>query len=398
MAALPASRVAAQAARVPMGMRPAIDAESDDVRARRTKQQKKPATADSTPVGQVPAFGTPPGSGAGRTGFVSVAPPRRKPRPATQPPGDTVQAQSKPLPISPTGPVMTPDQTLPSNATPPPTKKPPQAKAAPKTAPKAAAAKPITAPRAPALLARQESKEQLNTLPNTVVAVPRRPIEADPFEPLGIRTGAFLLRPAIEATGGYDSNPGRVRNRPGSAFGTIAGELAARSDWERHELRANIRGSYAAYEALSQYDRPDFETIVDGRVDVTERTRVDVQGRYRLFTDNPGSPNLQAGLANLPLANAFGGSVGIGQRFNRLDVALKGSIDRTEYGNSQLTDGTSVSNAGRNFDQYGSQFRANYELTPGFRPFVQLDVDKRMYDLPIDAGGVARDSDGIAGR
>ena len=122
------------------------------------------------------------------------------------------------------------------------------------------------------------------------------------------------------------------------------------------------------------------------------------QGRYHLFTDNPGSPNLQAGLAKLPLANAFGGSVGIGQRFNRLDVVLKGSIDRTEYGKSQLTDGTTASNAGRNFNQYGSQLRTSYELSPAFKPFAQLDVDTRVYDLPIDAGGVPRDSDGIAGR
>jgi hypothetical protein len=51
-----------------------------------------------------------------------------------------------------------------------------------------------------------------------------------------------------------------------------------------------------------------------------------------------------------------------------------------------------------NFDQYGSQFRASYELTPGVKPFAQIDVDTRRYDLPIDAGGERRDSDGIAGR
>jgi hypothetical protein len=42
--------------------------------------------------------------------------------------------------------------------------------------------------------------------------------------------------------------------------------------------------------------------------------------------------------------------------------------------------------------------RASYELTPAVKPFVQVDADTRIYDLPIDAGGVPRDSDGIAGR
>jgi hypothetical protein len=393
MAVLASPHVAAQTVRGLPGMRATIDAESDEARARQGKQAKKAKKADSAPIGQIPTFSTPAASGAGKTGFVSITAPRRKSKAGAQPPGAGARAQDKPMTASATGPAPGADQAPPGTTARQAAKKQPQ----PKAAPKAVATKRVTAPKAPALMARQDFKEQLNTLPNTVVAVPR-PVEVDQFAPVGIRAGTFLLRPAIETIGGYDNNPGRVQNGPGSAFGAVAGELVARSDWQRHELRANIRGSYTAYEALPQYDRPDFETIVDGRVDVTDRTRLDVQGRYHLFTDNPGSPNLQAGLAKLPLANAFGGSVGIGQRFNRLDVALKGSIDRTEYGESQLTDGTTASNAGRNFNQYSSQLRTSYELTPGFKPFAQLDVDTRIYDLPIDAGGVPRDSDGIAGR
>ena len=38
---------------------------------------------------------------------------------------------------------------------------------------------------------------------------------------------------------------------------------------------------------------------------------------------------MQAGLAKLPIFTTLGATAGMAQRFNRLDVAVKGSMDRT---------------------------------------------------------------------
>ena len=50
-----------------------------------------------------------------------------------------------------------------------------------------------------------------------------------------------------------------------------------------------------------------------------------------ISTDNPGSPNLQAGLAKLPVFTTVGGSAGIAHRFNRFELAVKGTAERTAY-------------------------------------------------------------------
>ncbi len=52
-------------------------------------------------------------------------------------------------------------------------------------------------------------------------------------------------------------------------------------------------------------------------------------------TDNPGSPNLQAGLAKLPIYTTFGGGAGVGQKFNRFDLSLKGDAERTRLSRLQ---------------------------------------------------------------
>ena len=172
------------------------------------------------------------------------------------------------------------------------------------------------------------------------LAVPRtlmrRPaVDEKPFDPVGIAAGSFRLRPAIEISGGYDTNPARTTNGGGASnFGIVAPELQAVSNWSRHELTANLRGSYTAYGMAPSNDRPAFDGKIDGRIDVTSLSRIDLESRLLVATDNPGSPNIQAGLARLPVSTDVGGSVGVGQRFNRFDVAIKGGIDRTTYQNS----------------------------------------------------------------
>jgi hypothetical protein len=221
----------------------------------------------------------------------------------------------------------------------------------------------------------------------------------DPYAPLGIRTGSFDLFPAVELIGGYDTNPGRAPNGKGATLYTVAPELRAQSNWSRHEIKAELRGSYTGFspDETPTLSRPNLNGRVDGRVDVTHTTRLDLGGRVLVSTDNPGSPNLQAGLSKLPVYTTFGGSAGVGQRFNRFDVSIKGDAERTSYQNSQLTDGTTASNEARNYNQYGAHLRGGYELSPGVTPFVEVGADTRVHDLQTDAFGYQRDSKGING-
>src|SRR5262249_14908908 len=75
------------------------------------------------------------------------------------------------------------------------------------------------------------------------------------------------------------------------------------------------------------------------------------------------------------------------------EVTLKGGVDRTVYQESTFTDGTTASNADRDFDRFFGELRASYELTPGVKPFVETGADRRTHDLAIDRSGVRRDSD-----
>ena len=221
----------------------------------------------------------------------------------------------------------------------------------------------------------------------------------DPYERLGIRAGGFDLYPALELIGGYASNPGAEPNPHGAALYTVAPELRAQSHWDRHELKADLRGSYTGYspDETPTLSRPYFNGKVDGRIDVHDGTQINLGARALVSTDNPGSPNLQAGLSKLPVFATYGGSAGVTQRFNRLELSLKGDAERTSYQDSQLTDGTTASNKDRDYNQYSAVLRGAYELSPGVKPFVEIDLDTRVHDLDTDSFGYQRNSHGLSG-
>jgi hypothetical protein len=140
------------------------------------------------------------------------------------------------------------------------------------------------------------------------------------------------------------------------------------------------------------------------RIDANRDLHIDVEGRFLVDTQRTGNPNLQAAAGNLQVATAtsrpllavYGASLGATETFNRLSVTLRGSVDRSEFDNARLSDGTIINQSDRNLNQYSLQLRTAYEVNPDFSPFVDVLGDTRVYDQRRDTTGVQRDSDGIS--
>src|ERR1700733_4997574 len=317
------------------------------------QRQDKPAPSR---IGDIPKYGLPAASGAADAGFDSL---NRKRKPPKFYPG---QVKPKPSPG-------------PGTPAPPEAKGPTNPNARVRIAPPPS----ITANRQPVAAA----------MAGVADGQPARkplPLDTDPFGAVGDYAGSFLIKSAVELRGGYDTNPGRTITPQGSPFWVVAPEFLAVSNWDRHALVADLRGSFTGYgnslspivdggvsSAPTDINRPDFTGHIDGRVDVTDFTHITSEVRLRVATDNPGSPNVEAGLAKYPVYATF---------------------DRTVYQNSVLTDGTIASNADRAFNQYGGVGRVSYDLTPGVKPFVEVEGDSRFHNQQIDNSGYARNSTG----
>ncbi|HSI39771.1 MAG TPA: outer membrane beta-barrel protein [Xanthobacteraceae bacterium] len=230
----------------------------------------------------------------------------------------------------------------------------------------------------------------------TTPAPRRRTIaEADPFAPVGVRVGAFVATPFAELRGGYDSNALRVPDGAGSLFTQASGGFAARSDWSRHALDVELRGGYTAYENVTGNNRPDAAATLRGRIDVSSLVRIDAVLRGVLTTNAPGSVDSVANAKQPPLIFETGLDLGITRRFNRLELGVAGIIERQDHRPAELTDGTTESQADQNVTGYGVRLRGAYEVSPSFKPFVQMVADTRVYDIVPDSEGLDRDSNGL---
>jgi hypothetical protein len=390
--------------------------------------QAPPAGQFTAPsrIGVTPVYGSPTGFGAGDTGFNSANTGRRQklaqapdsgvaiapndmtfdpvqeipPEPPSQPP---VLAPPPPPVVYPARAAARPGAILPPPPEPWPLSNPPAV-----VYPLSAANRPgAVLPIPPAELFQASASTPPpqtpppNTLPLGTVPHATLPIGAvDPYEQLGIMAGSFLILPAVEFSGGYNNNPQHVPGGPGSAYFVVAPELHVRSLWASNSLTADIVSSYTGYANDSftpSLNAPYLNAKVDSTLDVTRDTKILLEGRAGVTTTNPGSPNLQAGLASLSVETTFGGTAGLEQEFGRFDVTLKGTIDGSDFANSELTNGQSASNDWEDYNQYGGILRAGYSLFTGFEPFVEVGADTRVYDMN-DIYGENRDSDGASGK
>jgi len=282
-------------------------------------------------IGRIPRYGTAAASGASEGGYDSLNRKRKLPKyyPGQARPKSPVGPGNPPLPVA---------SNMPQRLS---------------VAPSQSANKAPIAPAMAGIVVGQPLRKRLR-------------VDDDPFGAVGDYAGSFLIKSALELSAGYDTNPRRTAVPGGSPLYVVAPEFLAVSDWERHALVADLRGSFTGYgnsfppptdgtisSAPVNIDRPDFTGHVDGRLDVTSDTRILAQARLRVATDNPGSPNIQAGLARYPVYASFGGTFGVDQSFNRLQISAGATVDRTAYTDSKLTDGTFTTNDERNFNQFG---------------------------------------------
>ena len=227
--------------------------------------------------------------------------------------------------------------------------------------------------------------------------------EADAFAPTGVRVGDLRLLPFVEGSTGFQTNPNQVQAgvRPSAEFRIDAG-AAIDSDFSNHSLTGAVHAGYALFPSNSNANRPDIGAVLDGRIDVTRDTRINTEARLVVVTQTPGSPLLAVPnsvfITGRPLITSEGATLGVSHQFNRLNLDLRGTFDRTQYGDATQSDGSIFRYSQDNYNDYGVVARASYELTPGIIPFVETAFDARVRDSDLDLSGYRRDSRGILGR
>ncbi len=212
--------------------------------------------------------------------------------------------------------------------------------------------------------------------------------EEDPYAPIGIRAGSFILYPSVTLEQRFDDNVLRTGSGAISDRAlAILPALRVVSDWSRHSLEADVSGIASTYQKFDSEDERSLDAKLRGRVDVTSDTLIDGALGYLLSQESRGTIDFPAGAADRPDVTAKTASLALTQRFNRLTLRLRGALADSERSGDGL-------DASEDYIEKALGLRAAYEVSPGLHLFVEHEVSRRTYGAASAADGLLRDADG----
>ena len=255
------------------------------------------------------------------------------------------------------------------------------------------------------------------------ISVLERPREG--YEPLGIRTGQFIIRPRLDLTAAYTDNVFSisdevVANFPGFApfadqedfYFIFRPSVVAESDWNNHSLRS---GAYVEAYRHADFDSENIDNagvFVDGTLDVYNNTMLIAGLSYDLrheTRDDSFQPNILSPLVGTSDAileepieysrtNLY---VGGQQEMGR--VRYRGRVDFRKFGYDDakaVTDFTPPRNQQfRDRNEYIVMGQVGWALTRDASVFLRGTYNLRDHEIDgqgLGAGGLNRDSTGWA--
>lgn len=213
-----------------------------------------------------------------------------------------------------------------------------------------------------------------------------RLFRAEPYDPIGIRIGTFVLFPELELGTSWYSNVFRAPNERSDLAWDVKPSARLVSNWSRHavELRGSIGRSY-----FNDYDSENDESYLAegrGRIDITRRTNV--QGLVS-YEQAPESRSALDAATTGPRAvvSTERAEAALNHRLNRLSLQFRGSVADFEYGGFAGV-------ADRDYRQTEQTGRATWEFKPTFSVFTEVAVNQRDYDSVASTDLISRSSDG----
>jgi hypothetical protein len=222
--------------------------------------------------------------------------------------------------------------------------------------------------------------------------------DLDPFVPIGIRIGNFLIFPEAELGATMTNNVLASRFDTRSDAGPqLTPKIRIDSDWGRHFLSFAANADRIWYGDFPIADTKNYQLLLQGRLDVTRRTHLFGEIEKSQVQEGPSSISITdiaaSGTTKLEEQHA---TAGIEHRFNRLSMRLTGIVadyDYSDTGDTALAGPVPFADI-RDYQEIVGTLRSTYEFQPRWAGFIETSLNERKYREPVDVEGFRRGSTG----
>ncbi len=239
-------------------------------------------------------------------------------------------------------------------------------------------------PAAPSALRLQAAQAPQDMREEALPAPPLPPGETPPgpFDPPGLRLGAFRLHETIEADGVVSDNIDQTTHDRKAAAGVrIAPSIRLKSIWPRHGLDIRLGSEFIQW---SRHGEREATASASARLrlDIRYTTYATIETTYDLGEEDGASGRLQHDL---------GLKTTLTHEAGRLRLSLGADVTRRLY-TRPLSGGSSGYDD--DYTQPAAHLRLTYRPAAILHPYAEIGADRRIHDRNRDSSGIERNSTG----
>lgn len=225
---------------------------------------------------------------------------------------------------------------------------------------------------------------------NTAVRDRRHP----ELDAQGLPLGIFTVSPSLGVAGIYDDNVRATETDAKSdALIRVSPQLLLRSEWPVNSLNVRLAADAERYFDLTTENGTDLDAGMDGKLGFSRDTELRFVGRWQRQRESRRSQDVFV-ITEKPVrfsTTSFG--VALKHDMSRIKLAGEASVQRFDYENARLQDGTPIDQNFRDSNLIRLRGRVAYAQSPALSWFGQLTYEQRDYRIARTTRP-PRDSDG----
>jgi hypothetical protein len=198
------------------------------------------------------------------------------------------------------------------------------------------------------------------------------------YEPVGIRSGPWMLNPAIAAGVLYDSNVfSSSTSRQSDVAAVVEPSLRVRSLWERHGLDLKLGAQSTHYSKNSGLDQTNYGVRGNGWYDVSPDLTILTAFQAAHLNEGVGTLASPANAVQPTPYDLLTGDVTVRKQLNRWSVAIGAGVDSYNFGFTRAQDGSIIRQDARDGQIYAVHGRTDYAFSPGLGWFASVEYNQR---------------------
>jgi hypothetical protein len=233
-------------------------------------------------------------------------------------------------------------------------------------------------------------------IPDEQPKLKAKPKILNPYDPIGIRAGAFILRPTLEIGVESRSNVRQVATNPqGDVAVLLKPSLSFASDWSRHSLSGNVTGQWLRYGTVDDLSSFTGSADIDFRLDVHRDIVAEFKANTAVTQTGLGTSSIPTTAVSPRTDQTSNFSASVTKDLGGAVITSTVALARNTYGDVALSGGGVQSNSDLNYYEPSLRLRGSLgSFGARLMPFAEITYAPRTHDQALDRNGINRNSQG----